>query len=546
MSLWVLLACAPDAPTDVGSDPVFDTAVEHLPDAPQPVDPQDALFDPGVIHDVYLELDGADWLAVRDDPWTKTWVSADLRWGEHELEDIGIRAFGSGSMRAGKPSLKLSFDRNIDGQELAGLDELKLDNSSQDVGYLDEFVATLGLRRAGIPAIRTGWVRLHVNGQAAGFFVLLESIDDRFVERWFGHDDGPLYSMNAHNWGQGLNPMTDPLYWYEPETSFGGDGTELAAAAAALESGDADAIEALVDVDGFFRESIARSVMGSLDSFSADGNNFYLFVDDGRVRIIPWDCDVDLGAYYLTTALTVDPSAPWLTSPWSYNSATSVPYTDPVLLWNLAAGRDPDAMVAELLADGLDWATLDDAAVAAAELIHDEVHADVFGVGASFDQRRHDLRLFLHTRWSWLAGEDVDPACDGPGTTSELSPSGTVGWHQLVVDETGYWGPGFVVAGEHYCSGLFAHAPSTVTLEVPVGELTGLAGMQDWAQACSDGATFHIWQDDVELWASEPLGNYDAAEPFSVDVSAGRVTLTVEPGETYYCDTSSWLDLRVE
>ena len=51
-------------------------------------------------------------------------------------------------------------------------------------------------------------------------------------------------------------------------------------------------------------------------SFSADGNNFYLFVDEGQVRIVPWDCDVDLGVWYLPTALSVDPRQPWLTSPW--------------------------------------------------------------------------------------------------------------------------------------------------------------------------------------------------------------------------------------
>ncbi len=552
--LTLLLACAAtelpaDSASPVAGDSGTTTGTEHLPGVEEPG--SDTLFDPSLVHEVHLTLDPDDWLLVRDRPSEKLWVQADLSWGEHALDGIGLRAFGSGSLRAGKPSLKLGLDHFVDGQELLGLDELKLDNSSQDVGYLNEHLATAAMRRAEVPASRTGWVRLYVNGEAAGFFVLLESIDDRFVERWFGHDDGPLYSMNAHNYAQGLNPMDDPLVYYEPETSAGGDGSELAAAALALQAGDAATISALIDTEGLFRESVARSVMGSLDSFSADGNNFYLFVDDGRVRIVPWDFDVDFGGYYLETALVVDPRAPWATSPWASNPLTGQPYTDPVLSWNLAQGLDPDALVAELLAGPLDWATLDQDVIQLADLIRDDVHADVFGVGSQFEARVHTLRLFLHARWSALVGEDVadcEPAEDGVLRTADLAPTGTVGWGTLDVDHT-QWGPGFQVAGEHHCTGLFAHAPSTVTLQVPAGAstLTGLAGLQDWGRVpCGDGVTYSIWQGGVPLWTSAPVLEQVPAVDFGeLAIQPGEVVLQVTEEGGYSCDTSAWLDLEV-
>ena len=537
----LLLACVP---LEIGEDsaPVEGPQVE-IEQIPGLEDPSAPVFDPTRVADLALTMDPTDWLDVRDDPWSKHWVQADFQWGEERVEQIGVRAFGSGSVRAGKPSLKLSFDRNLDGQTWRGLDELKLDNSSQDPGFLNERVATAALRRAGVPASRTGWARVTVNGDYAGFFVVLESVDDRFVERWFGHDDGPLYSMNAHNWGQGLNPMQDPLTWYEPETSYGGDGSELALAADRLAHEEISSVLEVLDLEGFFRESIARSVMGSLDAFSADGNNFYLFVDEGRVRIIPWDFDVDLGSYYTGTALTVDPRAPWLTSPWSYNSHSGAPYTDPVLLRALEEGYDPEALVAELIEGPLSWERMDADAKEAAGLIANNVHEDVFGYGPAFDRRRHDLRLFLHARWSVLAGQEVAP-CPAPGglVVSELSPSGSVGWGELLIDATN-WGPGFNVAGEHYCTGLFAHAPSTVTLELPQGGvLSGAAGLQDWNQTCGDGAAFQVSQGEL-LWESPVLRNYDPAEAFEVEVEEGPVTLTSTSGANYSCDTSVWLDL---
>jgi hypothetical protein len=542
-----LVACGGELARDPSTEP--GPAAGGLGVFPGSQDPSDEVFDPTTIHDVALTMAPADWTSVRDNPGAKLWVKADFTWNGERLEQIGVRAFGAGSLIAGKPSLKLSFDRHVDRQELRGLDELKLDNASQDRGYLNEYVATAAMRRAGVPASRTGWARLTVNGQFAGFFVVLESIDDRFVERWFGHDRGGLYSMNAHNWGQGLNPMTDPLTWYEPETAFGGDGTELAAAAAALATGTMAEVEAAIDVEGFLRESVARSVMGSQDSFSADGNNFYLFDDGGRIAIIPWDFDVDLGAWYPDAAMTVDPRRPWVTSPWSYNSHTRVPYTDPVLQRALAAGADVDGIIAELLAGPFGWESVDAHAAAGAALIRDAARADVLNRGDAVDQRAYDLRLWMHARWSALAGRDVahcPPPPPGVRRAADLGAEGTVGWDTLRVDRT-QWGPGFMVAGDHHCTGLFAHAPSTIIIQVPAGygRLRGKVGLQDWRQRCGDGARFAILHAGAEIWTGPSLRNYDAPVAFEVEVGPGTATLVTTPNGEYSCDTTAWLDLEL-
>lgn len=513
-------------------------------------DPADAIFDPTKIHDIALTIAPADWATVRDHPWAKTWVNADFAWDGEHVDGIGLRAFGAGSLIAGKPSLKLSFDRNVAHQDWRGLDELKLDNASQDPGYLNEFVTATALRRAGVPAARTGWARVTVNGAPAGFFVVLESIDDRFVKRWFGHDDGGLYSLNDHNWGQGLNPMTDPLTWFETETAFGGDGSELAAAAQVLATGTPAEVEATIDVDGFFRESVARSIMGSQDAFSADGNNFYLFDDRGKVTIIPWDFDVDLGAWYFDSAMNVDPRHPWTTSPWSYNSHSHAPYMDPVLQRALAAGHDPDALIAELLAGPMSWQALDTETAAAAALIKEAVHADVLNRGAAADQRAFDLRLYMHGRWSRLVGHEVagcPVAAPGVLRTADLTPTGDVGWGSLTIDRT-QWGPGFTVAGDHHCTGVFAHAPSVVTITVPAGYglLRGAVGLQDWRQRCGNGVRFTISQGGVDVWTSTDRRGYDPALGFGpIELAPGPVTLTTSPLGEYSCDTAAWLDLEL-
>jgi hypothetical protein len=430
------------------------------------------------------------------------------------------------------------------------VEQIKLDNSSQDPTFLRETIGTQILRGMDIPSSQSGFARLTVNGTDAGFFVMLEPMDDQFLKRVLGDDQGPLYGMISGRWGQGLKPMDRALDWYEPQTSVGGDGHEIENAARILATGDINTIETVIDAEGFFRESISRSVMGGYDTFSADGNNFYLYVDNGKIKIIPWDLDYELGNGAVSTALSVDLTRPDLASPWSANPVNGADYVDPVLAWNLSQGADPQKVVDELLNGPMEWNAIDAEIVATAARIQPEVQTDLLGYGPVFDRFVADLRLFLHSRSAQLAGREVavcDPLPAGSFSLSQLSPTGTVGWGALDLDG-GYWGPGFTVAGNHYCTGAFAHAPSVVTLQIPAGITTlhGKAGLQDWNQVCGDGAVFSVTQNGQTLWSSDVRHNYDAATDLgTVLIQPGNLELRVSPNGEYSCDTAVWVDVQV-
>jgi hypothetical protein len=517
------------------------------------VDPTDAVFDVETIHEISLEMSEADWSDIRDNPWAESWHTATFTCGGEVVADVGIRAFGAGSEIAGKPSLKISFDHVVAGRDWRGLEQLKLDNSSQDYGFLNERIGTAMLRRQGLPASRTGWANVTVNGSFAGFFVLLEAVDDVFLRRWFGDDAGILYGTADGHHGQGLNPFANgaPLDWYSPQTSTPTDGSDLLVITDLVANGSDDALNAALDVEEFTRLSVTRSVFGGIDAFSADGNNFYLYDLDGFWTVIAWDLDADLGyPYYFSTALTVDPRSPWSSSPWAYNPVSYAAYTDPVLTRAMAMGWDPDALALEVVQGVGEWNALDAEVKEAAALIEDAVWADVLGYGPYFDQRKSDLRLWLHARLSGLAGEEVaDCALPEPGVVNvtDLSPTGSVGWGELTLDETA-WGPGFNIAGEHFCTGFFAHAPSDVVVTVPEGytTLTAWVGLQDWNQQCGDGATFRVEQGGEVLWDSATVVNYGDAVPTStVDVAAGELHFIADPNAEYSCDVAVWADVEL-
>lgn len=516
------------------------------PPAPPP-DLASPVFDPTSIAEITLTMAPDAWRDIRDDPWGDRWHEATFTWRGEQVERVGVRAFGYGSRIAGKPPLKLSFDRHVDDRRWRGLETLKLDNSAQDPTFLNELVCTGAMRAAGVPAARTGWATVAVNGEHAGFYVVLESIDDPFLERWYGDDDGALYGTVQGASGQGLMPLTRPLDYYDPQDGDTKDGADLVELAGVVAEGSDAELAAALDLPGFFRQSVLRSLLGGHDSFSGDGNNFYLYDDRGTWRLIPWDFDADLATYGVGWALSLDPRAPWATSRWARDKLTGEAYVDPVLVRSLAMGADVDATIAALLAGPLRWRELDADVVAKAALIRDAVAADVLDHGPTFDRHVAELRLFLHARLSRFAGRDVadcPPAPAGALRAAELAPEGEVGWGGLSIDGT-TWGPGFSVAGEHFCTGLFAHAPSSVRLQIPAGHevLRGRAGLQDWDQACDDGATFTIVQGGAVLWDSGAVRCYQPARRFEVRVAPGEVILVAEPVGDHIYDTTAWLDV---
>jgi hypothetical protein len=324
----------------------------------------------------------------------------------------------------------------------------------------------------------------------------------------------------------------------------------------------------VLDLDAFFTESIVRTLAGSQDAFSADGNNFYLYDDPGPDggpgywHILPWDYNFDFTTFGLVAALTVDPERPWATSSYAFDPYSGAPYTDALMVRQEAAGRDVWERARELAAGPLAFEDLRAQVEAWRILLAADVAADPLGGAARFDHALDDDLLYLHMRLSNTLGAEVAECAaleSGATAARDMAPVGTVGWSSLTADGWIWEGQpgrcvsadapcfGFDVGARHYCTGLFAHAPSDVTITVPAGatRLRGAVGLQLFAQDCSTGAQFSVEQDGVTLWQSGVATSYSDAEDMGdVPVAPGPVRLVADPLGDYGCDTAAWLDLR--
>ena len=274
----------------------------------------DDLFNPEVLQRIDLWLNSSDWNKLKAAFQENTYYPADLVWNGQEIHNVGIRSRGLGSRSATKPGLRVDFDRYSNGQQFLGLKSLVLDNLTQDATGVKESVTMRFYARLGIPAPRETFARLFVNGEYAGLYGLVESVDKTMMGRVFGsigddvQNDGYLFEYNyvlGSPWrftyeGSALAPYklrfdikTNESH---PESQIWGPIEELVritneASSVTFEA----AIAERLDLPAFVRYIAAQNFVADFDGFTGyDGmNNFYLYrlEDSAKHALIAWDED---------------------------------------------------------------------------------------------------------------------------------------------------------------------------------------------------------------------------------------------------------------
>lgn len=289
------------------SDPASDE-----PDPPDPPDPpgphpSEELFDPAVIVDVQIDIDPADWDALRTQtrsfidtlagdcqaqPFEKIfdYYPADIAINGDRVEAVGVRKKGFiGSLSDTKPSLKIKLNEFIGGQEYKGLKRLTLNNQRQDPSLINACLGYSIFRDAGVVAPRCNFARVTVNGAELGIYANVDSIRDEFLEINFDSDAGNLYEGTLSDFRDG---WTGTIEHKNNEQTSGADVDQLRAA---LEAPDADLIDqvsAVVDLDTFYTYWATEALVGHWDGYSGNTNNFYFYRrPGGGLAFIPWGAD---------------------------------------------------------------------------------------------------------------------------------------------------------------------------------------------------------------------------------------------------------------
>jgi spore coat protein H len=356
-------------------------------------------LDPSYLHEFAITIAPGD-LSTFDGDQTMH-VACDVTIDGTVLANSGCRKKGGiGSVDAltGKPAFSIQLDEYVNGQKYLGLDKYVLNNAVQDPSILHEHVAYEVFRRFGLPAHRTAYTQVSLNGEPRGIYVVLEPVDKEFLRDRFGetNDEGNLYESNTVDFV--LNPDGMELKDEDGRTRDDLD----AAAAAVMQTSDAEfaaTVGALIDLDQFATFFAADIVLAAEDSLSFGRNNYYMYhrPDTDRFVFLPHGQDVIMGNPALDPEY---PAAPRLSARVSAIPALRAPV---------------DAAVAAAVAPGgaLDPAVLAARIDEAMAIVTSTTRTDDFTVGdvTTLTREAPVFAAQLAYRAGFIAGTAAFPTC---------------------------------------------------------------------------------------------------------------------------------------
>lgn len=258
------------------------------------------LFSEDRLPEFYLELSDDALSDLRREPYEYT--EATLVYDGQRYGPIGIRTKGQNSWRpfSEKSSFKLDFNRYDGGPDrFAGMKGLTFNGMNEDYSMMHERVAYKLYRESGVPAARAHHALVFVNDEFYGLFVMIDTIDDVFLKRWFDDTSGTMFEQYDGDLTDDYVQDNDHFQLEVGED----DRTELQGLADALEGSGPEAIEAAgayLDWDAFHKYWAAGSVVMNFDAypFRFAGDDCHLYFDPERSGFVYIPHGADETFYY--------------------------------------------------------------------------------------------------------------------------------------------------------------------------------------------------------------------------------------------------------
>lgn len=270
------------------------------------------LFDQTKVHTIDIRID--DWNAFLETAAEEEYTSCSLVIDGEAFSNVGIRAKGNNSRRLiekyglNRYSLKLEFDHYTFGSYY-GLDKFSLDSFFQDNSYMKAWIAYDMMEHMEVPTPLCSYTWVTVNGEDWGLFLAVEEPEEAFARRNFGLHHGQLYkpdykTLEAENADVHLRYTDDSFDSYDNifrNAKFkitDEDKRRVIDALQVLDSGEH--LETAIDVDEVLRYFTVQVFVVNLDSYlGKTGHNYFLYEENGILRILPWDYNLAFATYSL-------------------------------------------------------------------------------------------------------------------------------------------------------------------------------------------------------------------------------------------------------
>jgi spore coat protein CotH len=233
------------------------------------------------------------------------YVSATVTCNGEVYKNVGVRYRGNASILMippdGKKPIKFDFARFDEGQTFRGFKKLNFINCFRDPSRLRDKLTLDLTERVGVPAPRATFANLYLtlDGQERehlGFFVVIEQVDDVFLQDRFGNSDGLLIKGEIVSDLEYRGEEWDAYaHDYELKSDDNSETSHLIRFLKFVHHApDAEfsaEIESHLNVESFLKHLAVNTLLVNLDSYPGLGHNWYLYFNTATERFehIPWD-----------------------------------------------------------------------------------------------------------------------------------------------------------------------------------------------------------------------------------------------------------------
>ena len=236
--------------------------------------------------------------------------------------DIRLKGSTSISTLSRTPSFKIKFPPGPSGTGYLGLRRLTLNALTQDGSKIHEYGAYALFNAMGVPASKTGWARVYVNGVDKGLYLNVEQPDENFMAKKFKDITQHVYEgvalkdfKKGNSDGDNISGSFPADYGWKV-TANKNDLAKLIGVANYVDNASwYKSLDTVTDRAALIKFLAVENFLGHWDGYTGPNVNNYFIRSNtrGKFTFIPWGLDQTFGENRQTTTLGDTFNTPMLT-----------------------------------------------------------------------------------------------------------------------------------------------------------------------------------------------------------------------------------------
>lgn len=263
----------------------------------------DEIFKEDEVTEIRITMSTADkeLIHLEENRWDDIYVRSTVTFNNSELvnvsvADVGVRLRGNTARQHNKRSYKIDF-KEFGGVKFESYKKLNLKPNVNDPAHIRELLTMHLFRVMDVPAPRVAPATLYINDEYMGVYLIIEQIDDEFVDKRFGKEVGWLYKCGYQATLQDNGQVFNQDLYQSKMNELTDTRSQLDNFVDVLNNTSnanfAEEIEKIFNVQAYLRYLAVEAITGHWDGYSYLNNNYYIYYDEDafRFEFIAYDTD---------------------------------------------------------------------------------------------------------------------------------------------------------------------------------------------------------------------------------------------------------------